>query len=130
MNEQDRHTRDKRRHTPVSKKIHDFNDIIRKLRKKLFGKGPERIHTVFVQNMAISTLYGNLTPAEKFIARTTEGKETVHMARTKLIQNLYASSPPEGLEDLLGAKLEYLFSDIKVEEDIAVSVFVFETNIQ
>jgi len=25
----------------VSKKIHDFNDIIRKLRKKLFGKGPE-----------------------------------------------------------------------------------------
>ncbi|MED3934110.1 Na-translocating system protein MpsC family protein [Priestia megaterium] len=90
----------------MSKKIHDFNDIIRKLRKNLFGKGPE------------------------FIARTTEGKETVHMARTKLIQNLYASSPPEGLEDLLGAKLEYLFSDIKVEEDIAVSVFVFETNIQ
>ena len=80
----------------MSKKIHDFNDIIRKLRKKLFGKGPERIHTIFVQNMAISTLYGNLTPAEQFIARTTEGKETVHMARTKLIQNLYASSPPEG----------------------------------
>ncbi|WP_195696971.1 DUF2294 domain-containing protein [Priestia megaterium] len=114
----------------MSKKIHDFNDIIRKLRKKLFGKGPERIHTVFVQNMAISTLYGNLTPAEQFIARTTEGKETVYMARTKFIQNLYASSPPEGLEDLLGAKLEYLFSDIKVEEDIAVSVFVFKTNIQ
>ncbi|MCM3771160.1 DUF2294 domain-containing protein [Priestia aryabhattai] len=114
----------------MSKKIHDFNDIIRKLRKKNFGKGPERIHTVFVQNMAISTLYGNLTPAEQFIARTTEGKETVHRARTKLIQNLYASSLPEGLEDLLGVKLNYLFSDIKVEEDIAVSVFLFEANIQ
>ncbi len=130
LNEQDRHTPDKRRHIPVSKKIHDFNDIIRKLRKKIFGKGPERIHTVFVQNMAISTLYGNLTPAEQFIARTTEGKETVHRARTKLIQNLYASSLPEGLEDLLGVKLNYLFSDIKVEEDIAVSVFLFEANIQ
>ncbi|MFA7746417.1 Na-translocating system protein MpsC family protein, partial [Salinicoccus roseus] len=43
----------------MSKKIHEFNDIIRKLRKELFGKGPERIHTVFVDNMAVSTLYGN-----------------------------------------------------------------------
>ncbi|MDP1471849.1 DUF2294 domain-containing protein [Priestia megaterium] len=114
----------------MSKKIHDFNDIIRKLRKEFFGKGPERIHTVFVQNMPISTLYSNLTSTEQFIARTPEGKKMVHRARTKLIQNLYASSPPEGFEDLLGAKLHYLFSDIKVDEDIAVSVFVFETNIQ
>ena len=27
-------------------KIHEFNDMIRKLRKEVFGKGPERIHTV------------------------------------------------------------------------------------
>lgn len=32
----------------MSKMVHVFNDIIRKLRKDLFGKGPERIHTVFV----------------------------------------------------------------------------------
>ncbi len=28
-----------------------FNEIIRKVRKELFGKGPERIHTTFVDNM-------------------------------------------------------------------------------
>lgn len=113
----------------MSKKIHEFNDIIRKLRKDLLGKGPERIHSVFVENMAISTLYGNLTPTEKFIANTPEGKEMVHAARTKLIQKVYADNPPEGLEELVGAKLVHLFSDIKVEEDIAVSVFVFDKNI-
>ncbi|MFK2825765.1 DUF2294 domain-containing protein [Bacillus sp. B190/17] len=113
----------------MSKKIHEFNDIIRKLRKDLFGKGPERIHSVFVDNMAISTLYGNLTPTEKFIAKTPEGKEMVHAARTKLIQDVYADHPPEGLEELIGAKLVHLFSDIKVEEDIAVSVFIFDKNI-
>ena len=37
----------------MSKKIHEFNDMIRKLRKEVFGKGPERIHTVFVENMAV-----------------------------------------------------------------------------
>src|SRR4051812_45853949 len=110
----------------MSKKVHDFNAIIRKLRKDLFGKGPERITTIFIDNMAISTLYGNLTPTEKFIASTTEGKEMVHMARTRMIQEVYEESPPDGLEEVVGAKFIHLFSDIKIEDDIAVSVFLFD----
>lgn len=113
----------------MSKIIHEFNDIIRKLRKELFGKGPERIHTVFVENMAVSTLYGNLTPTEKFISRTSEGMEMVHVARTRMIQEIYSACPPKGLEELVGAKLIHLFTDMKVEADIAVSVFFFDRNI-
>ncbi|AZB43125.1 DUF2294 domain-containing protein [Bacillus sp. FJAT-42376] len=109
--------------------IHEFNDMIRKLRKELFGKGPERIHTVFVENMAVSTLYGNLTPTELFLSKSPEGKEMIHSARTKMIQDVYSVSPPEGMEELMGAKLVHLFSDIKVEENMAVSVFVFDKNI-
>ncbi|HJF32066.1 MAG TPA: DUF2294 domain-containing protein [Sporosarcina psychrophila] len=108
------------------KKTHEFNDIIRKLRKELFGKGPERIHTVFVDNMIISTLYGNLTPTETFIASTPEGKEMVHAARTRMIQEVYQKAPPEGMEELVGAKFIHLFSDIKLGDDIAVSVFLFD----
>lgn len=114
----------------MSKKVHEFNDMIRKLRKDLFGKGPERIHTVFVDNMAIPTLYGNITPTEAFISSTPEGARMVHTARTSMIQDLYAKSPPEGMEELLGSKLLHLFSDIKIEEDFAISVFVFEDKIQ
>ena len=110
----------------MPKQIHEFNDIIRKLRKDLFGKGPERIHTVFINDMAISTLYGNLSPSEEFIARTAEGREMVHAARTRMIQTVYAESAPEGMEELVGAKFIHLFSDIKVEDDIAVSVFLFD----
>ncbi len=110
----------------MSKQIHAFNDIIRKLRKNLFGKGPERIHTVFVNDMAISTLYGNLSPSEFFIARTPEGREMVHAARTRMIQSVYAESAPDGMEELVGAKFIHLFADIKVEDDIAVSVFLFD----
>lgn len=114
----------------MSKKIHEFNDIIRKLRKDLFGKGPDRIHTTYVDNMIISTLYGNLTPTEKFIVNTPEGKEMIHMARTRMIQDVYQKAPPAGLEELVGAKFVHLFSDIKLEEDIAVSVFVFDQPIR
>ena len=114
----------------MSKKIHEFNDIIRKLRKELFGKGPERIHTVFVDNMAVSTLYGNLSASEQFIARTPAGREMGHAARTSLIQELYSKQTPDGMEELIGAKLVHLFSDIKIEENIAVSVFVFDRTIE
>jgi len=114
----------------MSKKTHEFNDIIRKLRKDLFGKGPERIHTIFLDNMVISTLYGNLTPTEQFIARTPEGKEMVHAARTRMIQQVYAKAPPDGMEELVEAKFVHLFSDIKVEDDIAVSVFLFDRTIE
>lgn len=113
----------------MSKVIHEFNDYIRKLRKELFGKGPDRIHTVFVENMAVSTLYGNLTPTETFIAKTQEGRDIVHSARTKMIQDVYAKNPPVRLEELVGAKFVNLFSDIKFEEDIAISVFIFDKNI-
>ncbi|WP_132748443.1 DUF2294 domain-containing protein [Scopulibacillus darangshiensis] len=113
----------------MSKVIHEFNDIIRKLRKDCFGKGPERIHTIFVENMAIAKLYGNLTPTERFIASTDEGKEIVHSARTKMIQDMYAASPPANMEALIGAKFVHLFSDMKIEEDLAVSVFIFDKNI-
>ncbi len=42
--------------------------------------------------MAIATLYGNLTPTEKFISSTMDGAEMVHMARTKMIQEVYAAN--------------------------------------
>lgn len=113
----------------MQKKEQLFNEIVRKVRKEFFGKGPEKIKTVFVDNMAVSTLHGNLTPVETFIAQTEEGKETVRLARTKMIQNLYKEHPPLEMEELVGSRLVHLFSDFKVEEDMAVSVFVFEKKI-
>lgn len=106
-----------------------FNEIIRKVRKELFGKGPERIHTTFVDNMAITMLYGNLTPSEKFLAQELSGKEMVHAARTRMVQKIYPVQFNKELEDYMDSRLLYLFSDIKVEEDIAISVFVFADNI-
>jgi len=112
------------------KKEAAFNELIRKVRKDLFGKGPERIHTTFVDNMAITMLHGNMTPTEKFIASEPDGKDMVHAARTKMIQKMYTTNFKAQLEQLMETKLVHLFSDMKVEEDVAVSVFVFERKIQ
>jgi uncharacterized protein YbcI len=110
----------------MRKKETAFNEIVRKVRKELFGKGPERIHTHFVENMAVTTMYGILTPTEKFITQSEEGKKVIHNARTQMIQEIYKQQVPEGMEELVNSKLLHLFSDIKVEEDMAISVFIFE----
>jgi len=114
----------------MSKREHQFNEVVRKVRKDLFGKGPDSIKTVFVDNMAMTTLKGNLTPVEKFIIQSPEGFEQVHRARTKMIQDHYKKEPPEELEEVMQSKLVHLFSDINIEEDIAVSVFMFEQPIE
>jgi uncharacterized protein YbcI len=110
----------------MGKKEAAFNDIVRKMRKEIFGKGPERIFTHFVENMAVTTMYGILTPTEKFITRSQEGKKVIHSGRTDMIQDIYKQQVPEGMEELVGSKLLHLFSDAKIEEDMAVSVFIFE----
>lgn len=114
----------------MRKKEQAFNEMVQKLRKELFGKGPDDVRTVFVDNMAITTMKGNLTPVEKFLAQTEQGMEMVHQARTKLIQQHYKRQIPEGIEQLAGSKLVRLFSDIHVQDDHAVSVFVFELPIK
>ena len=106
-----------------------FNEIVRKVRKELYGKGPDRIYTHFVENMAVTTMYGILTPTEKFIIQSEEGKKVIHNARTQMIQEIYKQQVPEGMEELVDSKLLHLFSDIKVEEDMAISVFIFEKSI-
>lgn len=114
----------------MSKKEHHFNEIVRKVRKELFGKGPDSIKTVFAENMAIATLKGNLTPVEKFIMQSPEGYEQVHRARTRMIQEYYKKNTPDEMEEIMESKLLHLFSDINIDEDMAISVFIFEQPIE
>ncbi|OAS17886.1 DUF2294 domain-containing protein [Paenibacillus oryzisoli] len=106
-----------------------FNELIRKVRQELFGKGPERIHTTFADNMAITMLYGNLTKTEQFLVLEDHGKLVVDDARTKMIQKIYPDQFQEQIELYMDNKLLHLFSDINIEKDVAVSVFIFQDKI-
>ncbi|GGA40937.1 DUF2294 domain-containing protein [Paenibacillus physcomitrellae] len=111
------------------KKETGFNELVRKVRKELFGKGPERIQTSFVDNLAISILYGNLTQTEKFFAQEPNGRQMVKDARTQMIQKVYPIKFQPEFEAYMDNKMLYLFTDINVEQDVAVSVFVFQDKI-
>lgn len=106
---------------------HQFSLIVRGIRQEHVGNGPKEIITRFVDSWAISEMKGNLTNVEKFMISSNEGRRMVHDARTKLVKNIYDNPDVfTKLEDLMKAKIVRIFSDINIEEDIAMTVFVFD----
>jgi uncharacterized protein YbcI len=106
---------------------HEFSMRVREIRKEFVGNGPKEILTRFIGSWAICEMKGNLTNVEKFMIGSLEGKRMVHEARTKLVKKIY--NDPQvltKLEELLNAKILRIFSDINIEEDIAMTVYVFD----
>lgn len=109
---------------------HQFSMLVREIRKEYVGNGPKEISTRFVGNWAISEMKGNLTTVEKFIINSEQGIQMIHEARTQMVKEIYEK--PEVIakfETLMGARIMRLFSDINIDEDIAMTVFVFNQSV-
>ncbi|MCF6095016.1 Na-translocating system protein MpsC family protein [Microaerobacter geothermalis] len=110
----------------VKWRVEEVSKIVSALRKKTCGKEPDRIETKLIENMAVVSMTGVLTPVEKFICQTEQGKRTVRDARTELIKRQYQEEHPVHLEEVVGANFVELFTDINIEKDWALTVFVFD----
>jgi uncharacterized protein YbcI len=110
---------------------HQFSMLVREIRKEYVGNGPKEITTKFIGSWAVSEMKGNLTNVEKFMITSEDGEQMVHETRTRFVKEIYKK--PEVLlriENLMGAKVMRLFSDINIKEDIAMTVFVFDKPIE
>jgi uncharacterized protein YbcI len=114
----------------VNKFEAEFSNIVRAYRKRHMGKGPSQVRTTFCKNWAICELEGNLSPIEKFIATTEDGKQTLRAARTEMVKGIYKKNYPQEMEDLLEAKFIKVFVDIDIETDMGMSIFVFDKDIE
>lgn len=103
-----------------------FANLVRSYRKKNVGKGPEKIKVTFHNNWAIASMSGSLSTVEHFILQNENGKNMIWQARTQMIKELYNQIRPIEMEELVGAKFERLFTDIDVDHDEVISIFVFD----
>ena len=108
----------------------EFSNLVRSFRKRHMGKGPSQIKTTFCKNWAISEMEGNLSPVEKFIATSDDGKQMVRAARTEMVKDMYRRNQPVEMNELLGATFIELFVDIDIEQDKGMSIFVFDENLE
>lgn len=113
----------------IQKLEQQFANLIRTYRKDQIGKGPEKIKVTFTRNWVIAHMSGCLSPVERFISRSEEGRNMIWHARTHMIKELYSELTPTAMEQLVGAKFVKLFTDVDLEKDEVVSIFVFEQSI-
>ncbi|MBO0997587.1 DUF2294 domain-containing protein [Bacillus sp. SD075] len=110
---------------------HQFNMLLREIRKEYVGNGPKEITTRLVGPWVISEMKGNLTNVEKFMMGSTEGKRMVHEARTKLVKQIYEDPEVLGkIEGMMDAKILSIFTDINMDIDTAMTIYVFDKPIQ
>lgn len=69
---------------------------------------------------------GSLSPVEHFIIQNENGRDMIRQARTQMIKELYNQIRPTDMEELVGARFEKLFTDIHVDDDEVISIFVFD----
>ena len=97
------------------------NTII-KFEQEFLGRGPDEVRAFVVRDLVVVRLKGVLTPAERQLAKTTEGVEMVKRLR----QNLIAQGRDklcEQVSEITRAKILGLFTDIDVQ--LGERVFVF-----
>jgi len=110
---------------------HQFNMLVREIRKEYVGNGPKEIHTRFIENWAISEMKGNITNVEKFMISSKEGQRMVHESRTKLVKQIYKDPVVlKKIEDLMNAKVVSIFTDIDLDIDTAMTIYVFDKSIE
>ncbi|MNG40749.1 hypothetical protein D3C84_1294980 [compost metagenome] len=64
------------------------------------------------------------------MAKTGDGRQMLRTARTEMVKEIYKDHPPVEMEALLGAKFIQLFVDIDIAQDIGMSVFVFDEDLE
>ncbi|MBC6971357.1 DUF2294 domain-containing protein [Bacillus sp. Xin] len=105
--------------------------LLREIRKEYIGNGPKEITTRFVGSWVISEMKGNLTNVEHFMMGSPEGQRVVHEARTKLVKQIYKNPLVlKKIEEITEAKVVNIFTDIDIETDTAMTIYVFDKPIQ
>jgi uncharacterized protein YbcI len=99
-----------------------IRNAIIKFEQEFLGRGPDEVRAFVVRDLVVVRLKGVLTPAERQLAKTTEGVEMVKRLR----QNLIAQGRDklcEQVGETTGSKILGLFTDIDVQ--LGERVFVF-----
>ncbi len=93
------------------------------------GRGPDRIRTRIVEDLVIVRSFGVLTPAEKQLAKSFEGRRLIKAMRQQVLE-----AGREVLEGIVakhtGAEVVSVHSDISTKSGEWLDVFVLERSVE
>lgn len=104
------------------------NAIIR-FEQEFMGRGPDDVKAFIVRDQVLIRLRGVLTPAERQLAKTTDGIDMVKRLR----QNLIAQGRDklcEQISDITGVKTTALFTDIDAHIGERIIVIALDKDLE
>ena len=104
------------------------NAIVR-FEQEFMGRGPDDVRAFIVRDMVVIRLKGVLTPAERQLAKTSEGIEMVRRLRQALITQGRERLCTQ-ISDIMGAKATALFTDIDTQVGERIFVFSFDRDLE
>ena len=105
-----------------------LRNAIIKFEQEFMGRGPDEVKAFVVRDLVVVRLKGVLTPAERQLAKTTEGVEMVKRLRQALIaQGL--DKLCEQVSAITGTKILTVFTDIDAQLGEKVFVFTMDREI-
>ncbi|MDK2822856.1 MAG: hypothetical protein PWQ67_1296 [Clostridia bacterium] len=97
--------------------------------KEHMGRGPTEAKTYILKDMVLVRLKNVLTPAERELSKTKEGKVLIKQVRIQLFENS-RSMLEELMADVLDASVMSLHSDISTVTGERVIVFILNRNVE
>jgi uncharacterized protein YbcI len=99
-----------------------------KFEQEFLGRGPDDVRAFLVKDLVVIRLKGVLTPAEKQLAKTSEGIDMVKQLRQTLIAQGRDRLCTQ-MAELTGAKALALFTDIDAHLGERVFVIAFDRDL-
>lgn len=100
-----------------------------KFEQEFLGRGPDDVRAFLVKDLVVIRLKGVLTPAEKQLAKTSEGIDMVKQLRQTLIAQGRDRLCTQ-MAELTGAKALALFTDIDAHLGERVFVIAFDRDLE
>ncbi len=102
-----------------------ISDEMMAFQHDFLGRGPNRIRTYTIDDLVIVRSYGVLTPAEKQLANSPEGRKTIKAMRQQVLE-AGRSMVEEVVARHTGAEVVSVHSDISTRRDEWMDVFVLD----
>jgi uncharacterized protein YbcI len=106
-----------------------ISDEMMAFQHEFVGRGPDRIRTRLVEDLVIVRSFGVLTPAEKQLAESFEGRRLIKAMRQQVLEA--GRSVLEGIvQEHTGAEVVSVHSDISTKSGEWLDVFVVDRSLE
>ena len=106
-----------------------ISDEMMAFQYEFVGRGPDRIRTYIVEDLVVLRSFGVLTPSEKQLAKSFEGRRLIKAMRQQVLE-AGRSNLEEIVERHTGAAVISIHSDISTKSGEWLDVFVLDRTLE